>query len=72
MKQKKGHKKLQFVPNLQDWEYRSPKYFFAALQYLFKLDPKLKPLIKVHFVGDKPDWIEQMINDFSLKENIFF
>ena len=71
-KQKKGHKKLQFVPNLQDWEYRSPKYFFAALQYLFKLEPNFRSLIKVHFVGDKPDWIEQMINDFSLNENIFF
>lgn len=67
---KKFHRKLQYVPNMQDWMYRSPYFFFKTLYQFFKLYPQLKNKIKVEFAGEKPDWLIQMINEFDLQQNV--
>ena len=36
---KRGHRILQYIPNKQDWLYRSPHFFFKAIQQLNYSDP---------------------------------
>jgi hypothetical protein len=67
---KKGHRMLQYVPDKQDWLYRSPYFFFKALRQLFDAYPEWQKKIKVQFVGKVPDWLKAMIEEFSLQENI--
>ncbi|MDH7463666.1 glycosyltransferase [Chitinophagaceae bacterium 26-R-25] len=67
---KRGHRMLQYVPDKQDWLYRSPYFFFKALQELFTLYPEWRKKIKVKFVGKVPGWLNSMIEEFSLQENI--
>lgn len=68
--QKKLHKRLQYVPNLQDWLYRTPFFFFKTLQELFRLNPEFKNKIKVEFAGEKADWLLEMIEEFGLQQNV--
>jgi glycosyltransferase involved in cell wall biosynthesis len=67
---KRGHRMLQYVPDKQDWLYRSPYFFFKALHELFQAYPEWKTKIKVKFVGNVPGWLKSMIDEFSLQENI--
>ena len=68
---KKRHHKLQYVPNRQDWKYRSPYFFFRTLKVLEQQNPDLFNKIEVHFIGKQPDWLETMIHDFQLEQSIF-
>jgi glycosyltransferase involved in cell wall biosynthesis len=67
---KSGHRMLQYVPQKQDWLYRSPYFFFKALQCLKKLDPRLAGRIRVKFVGRKEPWLEEMIAEFGLQDQV--
>ena len=69
-KEKKLHRKLQYTPRKEDWLYRSPYFLFKTLNKLFNISPELKSKIIVKFVGSKPDWLEKMIGEFNLQENI--
>lgn len=67
---KKGIRKLQYYPRKQDWLYRSPYFFFQAISKLFQIEPSLKSKIKIIIAGSKPEWLDEMINDFGLREQI--
>ncbi len=67
---KKGHRMLQYIPRKQDWMYRSPYFFFKALQQLNLQDPALGRKIKVRFAGKKPDWLREMIRSLELQEQV--
>lgn len=67
---KRLHRKLQYTPRKEDWLYRSPYFLFKTLNLLFKSSPKLKSKIIIKFVGSKPDWLEKMISEFNLQENV--
>ena len=67
--QKKGHKMLQYSPVKENWLYRSPYFFFLALQALFKLSPELKSQIEFHQIGKCPKWLVEMVKEFDLSAN---
>ncbi len=67
---KRGHRILQYIPQKQDWLYRSPYFFFVALQYLKKLDPVSAGRIEVKFVGKTNPWLEEMIAEAELQDQV--
>jgi glycosyltransferase involved in cell wall biosynthesis len=67
---KRGHRILQYIPQKQDWLYRSPYFFFGALQQMKKTEPLLAARIHVKFVGKKNQWLEDMISAFDLQEQV--
>jgi glycosyltransferase involved in cell wall biosynthesis len=68
--EKKGHRKLQYIPQKQDWLYRSPWFFFNTLRALKKLDPQTAQRILVKFVGKINKWLEDMIKEFGLEDQV--
>jgi hypothetical protein len=68
---KKRHHILQYVPNLQDWKYRSPFFFFRAIKALKQQNSDLFDKVEIHFIGKQPDWLQKMIHDFQLNQSIF-
>ena len=66
----KPHRLLRYLPNKQDWLYRTPYFFFKALNKLFQTNPELKEKIEVEFAGENADWLQQMINEFELSKNV--
>ncbi len=69
---KRGHRILQYIPQKQDWLYRSPFFFFKVLQHLKSIDPSLSMRIKVKFVGKTPSWLTAMVSDLGLIGQIEF
>ncbi|GGB08511.1 glycosyltransferase [Puia dinghuensis] len=67
---KKGHRMLQYIPQKQDWLYRSPYFFFKALQQLNRQNPSLGQRITVKFAGKKPAWLDEMIRSFGLENQV--
>ena len=67
---KRAHRILQYIPQKQDWLYRSPYFFFKTLQNLKKLDPLVAARIHVKFIGKKLQWLEEMINKFGLQDQV--
>jgi len=67
---KKGHRMLQYIPMKQDWLYRSPWFFFRALQRLNEQNPGLGRRISVKFAGKTPPWLIGMIESFGLKDQV--
>jgi glycosyltransferase involved in cell wall biosynthesis len=67
---KRGHRMLQYIPHRQDWLYRSPYFFFKALQHLNQSDPELGRKIKVRFAGKIQDWLQEMIESFGLQNQV--
>lgn len=67
---KKRHRIFQYIPNRQDWLYRSPFFFFKALQQFISLYPSLGKKVKVKFVGKKQEWLPSMIKVFALDEHV--
>jgi len=67
-----GHRKLQYVPCKEDWLYRSPYFFFKAIRTLIDDQPKLSSRIKVKFAGNKPEWIDSMVEKFGLSSVVSF
>ncbi|MGM0582485.1 MAG: glycosyltransferase [Bacteroidota bacterium] len=68
--QKRWYQWLQYLPRIEDWSYRSPLYFFKTLSKLIKEKQHLSSRIEVVFAGQKPDWFDQMVKDYSLQENV--
>ena len=67
---KKRHRILQYIPHKQDWLYRSPYFFFRALQQLNSSNPDLGSKIKIRFAGKVHEWLKDMISDFGLGKHV--
>jgi len=65
---KKGHHIFQYSPNLEDWLYRSPYFFFKTFSYFIEANPIWKKRIKIKFAGFIPDWLIKMIEEFCLND----
>jgi hypothetical protein len=59
---------LQYVPQYEDWNYRSPYFIFKTLQYIKKTNPILAGTIEVVFAGKKPSWFDEMVKSFDINE----
>lgn len=67
---KKPHRMLQYIPQRQDWLYRTPYFFFSTLKQLFVQSPGLTTKLKIRFIGKRPEWLEAMIKEFELQEHV--
>lgn len=66
---RKGHRKFFYTPVKEDWSYRSPYYFLQSMSSFLKNNPQYKNRLYFHHIGEKYDWLEQMILNFDLREN---
>lgn len=69
---KRGHRMLQYVPQQEDWLYRSPYFFFRAVRVLFDRSPDLAGRLVIRFAGSKPEWIDGMVAEFGLQGQVEF
>jgi hypothetical protein len=67
---KRGHRILQYIPHKQDWLYRSPYFFFKAIQQLNISDPSIGNKIKIRFAGKIHEWLRDMITSFGLEKQV--
>ncbi len=67
---KRGHRILQYIPHKQDWLYRSPYFFFKAIQQLNISDPGLGKKMKIRFAGKIHEWLKDMIASFGLENQV--
>lgn len=65
---KKPWQYFQFVPQQEDWLYKSPYFLFKALNVLFASKPSFRTKIKFNLVGQYPSWLPEMIEAFGLKD----
>lgn len=66
--QKRINRWYQYVYRKTDWRYFSPYYFFKILNEIKSINFELFNKIEVHFIGNKPEWLQDMINEFGLNE----
>lgn len=69
---RKGLRKLQYYLRKQDWLYRTPYFFFRAVNTLLANHPELRNVIRIKFAGTTQEWLKKMVQDFSLEENVEF
>ncbi|MCI5161648.1 MAG: glycosyltransferase [Candidatus Electrothrix sp. AX5] len=69
---KKAYQWVQYVPRKENWFYRSPYFFFKIINELFDHNPSLKEKVFFYYVGNTPDWLIEMVNNFKLNKNVLF
>ena len=69
---KRPHHYLQFVPRKEDWLYRSPYFFFRAVEALLQRKPELRVRLKIRLAGTKPAWIDDQVKAFGLQDVVEF
>ncbi len=67
---KRGHRILQYIPHKQDWLYRSPYFFFKAIQQLNNTDPSIGNKIKDPVCRKNPRLVKDMIRSFGLENQV--
>jgi hypothetical protein len=67
---KKPYQYFQYLPHKENWLYRSPYFFFRALQFLFEKYPAYRSKVELVFAGRKPNWFDQMVAEFGLEDII--
>lgn len=61
-----------YLPRKEDWLYRSPYFFFRALNRLFEQNAAMRKRIRVRFAGAHPDWLHQQVRQFNLGDVVEF
>jgi glycosyltransferase involved in cell wall biosynthesis len=54
----------------QEWIYRSPHFFFAAIEKLRETDPDAAEKFEFHQIGRTPDWLKSMADRFGMGEQL--
>lgn len=67
---RRPHRWLQYAPRQEDWLYRTPHFFFAALRRLFERRPELRGRVKLRLAGQMPDWLPAQARAFGLEEAV--
>ena len=65
---KKPYQYFQYLPFRQNWEYRSPWFFFRAVALLLKKNPEYAQRVRIVFTGAYPQWLREMVEAFKLQE----
>ena len=66
---RKGLKKFYFTPRKEKWVYRSPYFFLKTLSKLLEENVNLKSKVFFEFIGNKPDWLNEMVTNLALQDN---
>lgn len=61
---------LHYTARREDWLYRTPHFFFAALQALFARRPELRSRVRLRLAGQLPDWLIPQARSFGLENNV--
>jgi hypothetical protein len=69
---KSPHHWFQYHATRQDWEYRTPRFFFRAWQELDRIDAELGSRIRFHLIGDTPDWLPSMAQESGVFDRCLF
>jgi hypothetical protein len=69
---KRFHRKLQYSAVKEDWLYRSPFFFFRALNRLFERKPEFRDRVKFEAIGANAPWLTAMAAEFDLEGNCAF
>lgn len=67
---RKGLKKIGYRSSNEDWSYRGPIYFFKALKKMFEMRPHLRDKIVLHFIGEHPQWVSDLVSEYDLNRNV--
>lgn len=59
---------LLYSPRREDWLYRTPYFFFRALQRLLERRPELRDRVRVRFAGDPVAWLTAQVAEFGLQD----
>jgi hypothetical protein len=59
---------LGYAPRREDWLYRTPYFFFAALSRLFTARPELRARVSVRFAGDREAWLDEQVRSFGFDD----
>ncbi len=67
---KSYHRIFQYMPDKQDWLYRTPHFFFKAIRNLLDQYPEYTSRIRIRFAGKSNPWLNEMIKSFNLVEQV--
>jgi glycosyltransferase involved in cell wall biosynthesis len=59
---------LGYAPRREDWLYRTPHFFFAALARLFASRPECRARIRVRLAGEREAWLDDQVRSFGLQD----
>jgi glycosyltransferase involved in cell wall biosynthesis len=62
------HQWFYYVPRNEDWKFRSPFFFFQALDTFLQTSPEFTDRMEVVFAGRKPVWFDEMLFSESLRK----
>jgi glycosyltransferase involved in cell wall biosynthesis len=69
---KRPNRMIQYAPRKEDWLYRSPFFFFRAVERLLEKQPACRQRLRIRFAGSKPDWINAQVAQFNLADVVEF
>ncbi len=58
----------QYSSRKEDWRYRSPFFFFRAVERVIARRPDLRHRLRIRFAGQKADWLDEQIAKFHLED----
>ena len=64
---KRFYQMPQYASRKEDWLYRSPYFFFRAVERLLARRPDLRQRLRIRFAGRKSDWLDEQIGKFHLQ-----
>lgn len=70
--QKKPYQWFQFSPRKENWLYRTPHFFFLAIQKLIAEKPEWESRIQIEFAGKTPEWLKKMVESMKLQRMVKF
>ena len=59
---------LQYDTGVEDWSYRSPKYFFKMWRELVEIAPATAARIRFHHIGNSPPWLLPMAAQYGVAD----
>ena len=62
------HRMIQYDSGIEDWSYRSPKFFFKMWRTLTDSDPETAARIRFHHIGNPPPWLLSMAAEYGVAD----
>ncbi len=69
---KRINRMLHYSPRKENWLYRSPYFFFAAVSEMLKQYGETIGRVRIRFAGKRPSWIDDQLAEFGLHDIVEF
>ena len=63
---------IKYEPIKENWLYRSPYFFFLTIKKLIEDNPSYRHNIVIEFIGNTPNWLIKMVEEFELVDIVNF